>query len=74
MTDYTIITSPDCTWCSMAKTLLYSNDLEYEEFNLTEDEAIRKFFNAAGFKTVPQVFHNGRHIGGFSQLKFHLGE
>lgn len=74
MEPYVLITTSDCTWCNRAKDLLTSKDLSYVEFDLSTNGSIRDFFNESNFGTVPQIFHEGKHLGGFNQLQFHLGE
>lgn len=71
---YTIITTDECPWCTKAKDLLEELSLSYTEYDLADYPDLRDFFNKSDFRTVPQIFHRGKHIGGFSQLKFHLGE
>lgn len=58
-----------CPYCEKAKALIKSKGFSYEEFRLGE-EGIKKEMQARtdGAKTVPQIFIDGRHIGGYDQL------
>jgi glutaredoxin 3 len=66
-----IIYSKDyCPYCVKAKQLLESKDLKYLEIGITHDDELREQMLAKsnGSKTVPQIFINNQHIGGFSDL------
>jgi glutaredoxin 3 len=59
-----------CPYCSRAKALLKSKGVEPEEYDITlggerRAEMLRR---AEGRTTVPQVFIDGRHIGGSDDL------
>lgn len=61
-----IYTSPWCGYCSRAKRLLDTKGVDYEEIDIMAQptrkaEMIKR---AGGRTTVPQVFIDGRHIGG----------
>ena len=70
---YTIYGRSGCQPCQQAKALLESKG---EEFTYVDVLALPKneledFLNK-GFKTVPQVFWEDTHIGGFEELKAHI--
>ncbi|MBF0347617.1 MAG: glutaredoxin 3 [Magnetococcales bacterium] len=59
-----------CPYCIRAKMLLDKKKVPYEEINLTHfperrDEMLKR---ANGKKTVPQIFINGKHIGGCDDM------
>jgi glutaredoxin 3 len=61
--------TPYCPYCSMAARLLDELQVEYEEIDVTGDHERRRWLVAAsGQRTVPQVFINGRSVGGFDDL------
>ena len=64
-----ILTREGCGYCARAKALL--EDLGYDYAELPLDHKVRsKVLGAiAGAQTVPQVFVNGRHIGGLEELE-----
>ncbi len=65
-----VYTKAFCPYCSRAKSLLDSKGADYQEIDLTMD---RVGFDAMvdrahGRRTVPQIFIDGRHIGGSDDL------
>lgn len=64
-----IVTKPDCPYCSMAKSLLKSQGWIVNETDRSE------FPNAEWvWKTVPQIWLNGQHIGGYNRLAERMGQ
>ena len=59
-----------CPYCVSAKNLLKSKGLEWTEVRVDTDPAQREAMLArsGGRRTVPQIFINGHHIGGFDDL------
>ena len=65
-----IYTKAFCPYCYRAKALLDTKKVEYEEIDITmggprRPEMIQR---ANGRTTVPQIFIDGRHIGGSDDL------
>jgi glutaredoxin 3 len=59
-----------CPYCSRAKKLLDGKGVRYEEYEISMDpdkrqEMIRR---ADGRTTVPQIFIDESHVGGFDDL------
>ncbi|AQS87023.1 glutaredoxin [Neoasaia chiangmaiensis NBRC 101099] len=70
MSDIEIFTQPYCPYCVRAVELLKSKKLSFSEINAPHGtaertEAIRR---SGGRTTAPQIFINGRSIGGCSEL------
>lgn len=65
--EYSIITMNGCKWCVEAKNLLTTLKLPYKETLLKTDREIANL-KANGFETLPQIFENGRHMGGYTDL------
>lgn len=65
-----IYTSPFCGYCSAAKRLLSKKGAEFTEIDVMFDaERKREMLErSGGRRTVPQIFINDRHIGGFDDL------
>ena len=65
-----IYTSPLCGFCHAAKCLLTSKGLEFEEFDVMFKPELKKEMmeRAEGRHTVPQIFIDGRGIGGCDEL------
>lgn len=59
-----------CGYCVRAKRLLEAKGARYAEYRVdTDDEAhARMLQRAPGRYTVPQIFINGRHVGGWTEL------
>ena len=71
MKSVTIYTGPHCNYCEAAKKLLTRNKVEYEEINIATvdgamDEMIKK---ANGKRTIPQIFFDDQHIGGYDEAR-----
>jgi glutaredoxin 3 len=60
-----------CPYCSMAEALLRSKGVEPDKtlVDVHTEERARMRERAGGRHTVPQIFINGQHIGGFDELK-----
>jgi glutaredoxin 3 len=65
-----IYTKAFCPYCARAKALFASKRAEIEEFDITMDPDLRSkmITRANGKTTVPQIFIDGRHIGGSDDL------
>jgi glutaredoxin 3 len=58
-----------CPFCVMAKRLLKSKGVAFDEIMVDQDEAQRaEMMNRSGRRTVPQVFIGDQHVGGFDDL------
>ena len=65
-----IYTASYCPYCHAAKRLLKSQGVVFEEMNVTDDENMREKLiqMTHGRQTVPQIFVDGRSIGGYDEL------
>lgn len=63
-------TTPTCPYCHAAKALLDDKGVAYEEINVARNPARRREMaeKSNGRRTVPQVFIDQHHIGGFDDL------
>jgi glutaredoxin 3 len=66
-----IYTTEYCPFCTLAKSLLRDKGVEFEEIDVTDDAALRtKMIElVGGRRTVPEIFVNGRIIGGYDELR-----
>jgi glutaredoxin 3 len=65
-----IYTKRVCPFCDRAKALLQKKGVAYEEIDVEGDDAKRAWLvEASGHKTVPQVFVDGRALGGLSDIE-----
>jgi glutaredoxin len=63
-----------CPYCDQAKALLKMKGIEIEERNINEDWTKDQLLEAVPTaRTVPQIFLDDQYIGGFQELKRHLG-
>jgi glutathione-dependent peroxiredoxin len=62
-----------CPFCARAKTMLKDHGLEYEEITVGKDVTTRSVRAVTGALTVPQVFIDGKLIGGSEDLAAYLG-
>ena len=64
-----IFTREGCGFCAKAKALLKSLGYAYSEVKLDHSDRSRVVGAITGRGTVPQVFVNGRHVGGLEELQ-----
>lgn len=58
-----------CGYCMMAKLLLKRRGIAYAWINVGSNPSARAWLQeASGQRTVPQIFIDGRSVGGFSEL------
>ena len=67
--DITVFSRPGCPFCVRAKGLLRDAGLDFEELVLNRDYTDMTLRAVANSTTYPQVFINGRHIGGADDLE-----
>ena len=65
-----IYTKVFCGYCARAKRLLDTKGVEYHEFDISMGGPKRAEMlqRANGRSTVPQIFIDDRHVGGFDDL------
>ncbi len=70
MADVVIYTTPLCPYCARAKRLLDRKGVAYAEVDLWTEPGRRAEMleRAEGRRTVPQIFIDGRGIGGSDEL------
>lgn len=69
MADILIYSSAVCPYCVAAKNFLKARGLEYRELRIDMDRQAREEMMAKAKRTsVPQIFVNGTHVGGFDDM------
>lgn len=63
-----------CPYCARAKQMLKDRGWDYEEIVLGKEITTRSLQAVTGRTTVPQVFIDGKHIGGSEELAAYLKE
>ena len=71
MKNITMYSGPLCNFCEAAKRLFLRNNLEFKEIDIStkdglRDEMIKK---ANGKRTIPQIFFDDQHIGGYDDIR-----
>ena len=67
-----VITKPGCPFCVKAKVMLADKGIAYEEIVLGKDATSVSVKAISGNGTVPQVFFDGKNIGGSDDLEVFL--
>ncbi|MEO7148386.1 MAG: glutaredoxin 3 [Rhodanobacteraceae bacterium] len=68
--DIEIYSTAICSYCIAAKNLLQARGLRWRELRIDQDPAARAVMleRSGGRRSVPQIFINGLHVGGFEEL------
>ena len=65
-----VYSKQQCAYCVRAKALLTKKGIPFEEIDVEQDEAKRAWLvETSGQRTVPQIFVDGRSLGGFSEIE-----
>jgi NADH-dependent peroxiredoxin subunit F len=60
-----------CPYCAKAKALLGAKGIEYDEVDVTDDEARAvEMIQRTGQRGVPQFFIDGQYVGGYDNLAY----
>ena len=65
-----IYTKGTCPYCARARKLLDDKGVSYDEYEISRDmdKRAEMIERANGRSTVPQIFIDGRHVGGSDDL------
>jgi glutaredoxin 3 len=71
MKNITVYMGPMCSYCDAAKRLLNKKNIPFKEINIVlekgkMEEMLKK---SNGMKTIPQIFIENSHIGGYDELR-----
>jgi len=71
MKNIIIYTGPSCNYCDAAKRLLTRNNAPFKEIDIaTVDGAMDEMIiKANGKRTIPQIFFDDQHIGGYDEVR-----
>jgi glutaredoxin 3 len=66
-----IYTTRFCATCYAAKELCRERGIAFREIDVSDDEASRMAMaeRAGGRRSVPQIFVDGRHVGGLAEFE-----
>ena len=71
MKNIIIYTGPMCNFCDAAKRLFARNNLTYKEIDISMKDGLREEMikKANGKRTIPQIFFDDQHIGGYDEVR-----
>ena len=71
MKNITMYTGPLCNFCDAAKRLFARNNLSYKEIDISTKDGLREEMikKANGKRTIPQIFFDDLHVGGYVELR-----
>ena len=71
MKNITMYTGPMCNFCDAAKRLFARNNLTYTEIDISTKDSLREEMikKANGKRTIPQIFFDDLHVGGYVELR-----
>ena len=71
MKNIIVYSGPMCGYCDAAKRLLARNNLEFTDIDVSSKEGLRDEMTkkANGRRTIPQIFFNDEHVGGYQELR-----
>jgi glutaredoxin 3 len=71
MARVTVYSTSMCPFCVQAKRLLTERAIPYDEIDVGDDAELRAQMveRAGGKRTVPQIFIDGKHVGGYVELR-----
>ena len=71
MKNITVYSGPMCGYCDAAKRLLARNNLEFTDIDVSAKEGLRDEMikKANGKRTIPQIFFDDHHVGGYMELR-----
>jgi glutaredoxin 3 len=70
MAKVTLYTMEYCPYCKQAKALLTRRGIAFEEILVPDDDEAQwdALLKRSGMRTMPQIFHGDRLIGGYQEL------
>ena len=71
MKNVTVYMGPMCAYCDAAKRLLTKKNISYKEINIAveEDKMEEMIKKSNGKRTIPQIFIEDFHVGGYDELR-----
>ena len=71
MKNITMYIGPMWNFCDAAKRLFSRNNLEFKEIDISSKDGLREEMikKANGKRTIPQIFFDDYHVGGYVELR-----
>jgi glutaredoxin 3 len=68
-----VFTGPGCSYCDRAKAALQARGLGFTERDISDEHVLAEFRERLPrVKSIPQIFVDGAHIGGYEDLMLRL--
>lgn len=68
-----IYSKEKCSYCEQAKSLLTEKNIYYKELDISRPDVLDQLKELVPeVKTVPQIFIDGAHVGGYIELVAYL--
>lgn len=65
-----VFSGPQCSYCRQAKALLEEMGVNYTELDISTEHHRNEFVNRLPrTRSIPQIFVDDQHIGGFEDLQ-----
>ncbi len=75
MNQIIIWSKPNCPYCDQAKALLNAKNIGFEERKIGNGYSREDLLEAVPTaRTVPQIFVDGQHVGGFIELRKYIND
>ena len=75
MKNITVYSKASCGYCHAAKQLLDSHGMEFVEIDVAWDAEMQsEMMTRSQRRTVPQIFFDDEHIGGYTELRALLSD
>jgi glutaredoxin 3 len=70
MANVEVFSGDFCPYCMRAKSLLKKKGVAFREYNVQRqpDRRAEMLRRSNGMRTIPQIFIDKRHVGGFDEL------
>ncbi len=71
MKNIIMYSGPMCNFCEAAKRLFARNNIDYKIIDISSKEGLRDEMikKANGKRTIPQIFFDDYHVGGYTELR-----
>ena len=70
----TVITQPYCEWCTKTRDLLEEHPHTIVDLTGQGGTSLRRFLEGQNIRSVPAVFVDGTHIGGYEGVREWLAQ
>jgi len=71
MKNIIMYSGPMCNFCEAAKRLFARNNIDFKVIDISSKEGLRDEMikKANGKRTIPQIFFDDYHVGGYTELR-----